>query len=175
MEISPVATASAAEQGATIYVTLELSKSRWLVGIHTPFADKVSRYSVPGGDSAALLDRIGRARQRAEQRLERPVRIVCCYEAGYDGFWLHRLLRAAGIENQVMDPASLPVNRRARRAKTDRIDLAALLRALMAWDRGEQQVCRMVRVPSPEQEDRRRRSRERERLVKERVQHIARI
>lgn len=74
-----------------------------------------------------------------------------------------------------MDPASLPVNRRARRAKTDRIDLAALLRALMAWDRGEQQVCRMVRVPSPEQEDRRRRSRERERLVKERVQHIARI
>ena len=175
MEISPVATASAAEQGATIYVALELSKSRWLVGIHTPLADKVSRYSVPGGDSAALLDRIGRARQRAEQRLERPVRIVCCYEAGYDGFWLHRLLRAAGIENQVMDPASLPVNRRARRAKTDRIDLAALLRALMAWDRGEQQVCRMVRVPSPEQEDRRRRSRERERLVKERVQHIARI
>jgi transposase len=151
MEISPVATASAAEQGGTIYVALELSKSRWLVGIHTPLADKVSRYSVPGGDSAALLDRIGRARQRAEQRLERPVRIACCYEAGYDGFWLHRLLRAAGIENQVMDPASLPVNRRARRAKTDRIDLAALLRALMAWDRGEQQVCRMVRVPSPEQ------------------------
>ncbi|WP_209428239.1 hypothetical protein [Pararhodobacter sp. SW119] len=67
-----------------------------------------------------------------------------------------------------MDPASLPVDRRARRAKTDRIDLAALLRALMAWHRGEHQVCRMVQVPSPEQEDYRRRSRERERLVKER-------
>lgn len=175
MEIASVAATSADTEIATIYVALELSKSRWLVGFHTPLADKVSRYSVDGGDSGALLDRIGRVREQAERRLERPVRVVCCYEAGYDGFWLHRLLRANGIENQVMDPASLPVNRRARRAKTDRIDLAALLRALMAWHRGERQVCRMVRVPSPEQEDRRRRSRERERLVKERVQHIARI
>lgn len=175
MEIASVAATSADTEIATIYVALELSKSRWLVGFHTPLADKVSRYSVDGGDSGALLDRIGRVREQAERRLERPVRVICCYEAGYDGFWLHRLLRANGIENQVMDPASLPVNRRARRAKTDRIDLAALLRALMAWHRGERQVCRMVRVPSPEQEDRRRRSRERERLVKERVQHIARI
>ena len=175
MEIASVAATSADTEIATIYVALELSKSRWLVGFHTPLADKVSRYSVDGGDSGALLDRIGRVREQAERRLERPVRVVCCYEAGYDGFWLHRLLRANGIENRVMDPASLPVNRRARRAKTDRIDLAALLRALMAWHRGERQVCRMVRVPSPEQEDRRRRSRERERLVKERVQHIARI
>jgi transposase len=175
MEITSVGAASAGPEIATIYVALELSKSRWLIGIHTPLADKVSRYAVPGGDSGALLDRIGRAREQAERRLERPVRVVCCYEAGYDGFWLHRLLRANDIENQVMDPASLPVNRRARRAKTDRIDLAALLRALMAWHRGEQQVCRMVRVPSREQEDRRRRSRERGRLVKERVQHIGRI
>lgn len=176
-EISPETAASASEQGATIYVALELSKSRWLVGIHTPLADKVSRYSVPGGDSVALLDRIGRVRERAERRLKRPVKVFCCYEAGYDGFWLHRLLRTKGIENHVVDPASLPVNRRARRTKTDRIDLSALLRALMAWHRGEKQVCRMVRVPSPEQEDRRRRSRERERerLVKERVQHIARV
>lgn len=175
MEISPVTAASATEQGATIYVALELSKSRWLVGIHTPLADKVSRYSVPGGDSEALLDRIGRVHEQTERRLGRLTRIVCCYEAGYDGFWLHRLLRTKGIESHVMDPASLPVNRRVRRVKTDRIDLAALLRALMAWHRGEKQVCRMVRVPSPEQEDRRRRSRERERLVKERVQHLGRI
>jgi transposase len=175
MEIASVATASAGAESATIYVALELSKSSWLVGIHTPLADKVSRYALAGGASAALVDRIGRVRERAERRLERPVTIVCCYEAGYDGFWLHRLLRANGIENQVMDPASLPVDRRARRAKTDRIDLAALLRALMAWHRGEKQVCRMVRVPSPEQEDCRRRSRERGRLVKERVQHIARV
>jgi transposase len=175
MEISLVTAVSASAQGATIYVALELSKSRWLVGMHTPLADKVSQYSVPGGDSEALLDRIGRVHDQTERRLGRPTRIICCYEAGYDGFWLHRLLRANNIENHVMDPASLPVDRRARRAKTDRIDLAALLRALMAWHRGEHQVCRMVQVPSPEQEDRRRRSRERERLVKERVQHIARI
>lgn len=175
MEISLVTAVSASAQGATIYVALELSKSRWLVGVHTPLADKVSQYSLPGGDSEALLDRIGRVREQTERRLGHPMRIICCYEAGYDGFWLHRLLRANNIENHVMDPASLPVDRRARRAKTDRIDLAALLRALMAWHRGEHQVCRMVQVPSPEQEDRRRRSRERERLVKERVQHIARI
>ncbi len=175
MEIASFAAAPADTEIATIYVALELSKNRWLVGVHTPLADKVSRYAVPGGNSGALLDRIDRIREEAERRLERPVRIVCCYEAGYDGFWLHRLLCANGIENQVMDPASLPVNRRARRAKTDRIDLAALLRTLMAWHRGEKQVCRMVRVPSPEQEDRRRHSRERERLVKERIQHIARI
>ncbi len=175
MEIASVTTASADAETATIYVALELSKSRWLVGVHTPLADKVSRHALPGGDSGALLERIGRVRARVERALGRPVRVVCCYEAGYDGFWLHRLLRSEGIENHVMDPASLLVNRRARRAKTDRIDLAALLRALMAWHRGEPQVCRMVRVPSPEQEDRRRRSRERGRLIKERVQHIARI
>jgi transposase len=101
--------------------------------------------------------------------------VVSCYEAGYDGFWLHRLLQARGIENHVMDPASLPVDRRARRAKTDRLDLGALLRTLMAWWRGEPQVCRMVRVPSLQEEDRRRQTRERERLIQERTQHINRI
>jgi transposase len=176
MEISPVPAASAApEQPATVFVALELSKMRWLAGIHSPIADKVSRHGVAGGDGQALLELIARARRRAEERLGRPVAVVCCYEAGYDGFWLHRPLRANGIENHVMDPASLPVDRRARRAKTDRIDLAALLRALMAWHRGEKQVCRMVRVPSAEDEDRRRRGRERERLINERVQHIGRI
>jgi hypothetical protein len=85
MEIASVAAASAKTEIATIYVALELSKSRWLVGIHTPLADKVSRYSVDGGDSAGLLDRIGRVREQAERRLERPVRVVCCYEAGYSG------------------------------------------------------------------------------------------
>ncbi len=163
------------EQPATIFVALELSKARWLVGIHTPVADKISRHGVAGGDSRALLELIARARRRAEQQLGRPAAVVCCYEAGYDGFWLHRLLCASGIENHVIDPASLPVDRRARRAKTDRIDLDALLRALMAWHRGEKQVCRVVRVPSVEEEDRRRRGRERERLVNERVQHLGRI
>jgi transposase len=108
-----------------------------------------------------------------EQTLGAPARIVCCYAAGHDGFWLHRLLSAHGIENHVMDPAGPPVDRRARRAKTGRLDLAALLRALTAWGRVEKQLRRMVRQPCPEREDRRRRSLERERLVKDRVQHIA--
>ena len=176
MEIPALAAATATlEQPATVFVALELSKARWLVGIHSPIADRISRHSIAGGDSRALIELIVRARRQAEARLARPVAVVSCYEAGYDGFWLHRLLRAEGVASHVMDPASLPVDRRARRAKTDRIDLGALLRALMAWHRGEKQVCRMVHVPSPADEDRRRRSRERARLINERVQHIGRI
>lgn len=154
---------------------MELSKARWLVGVHTPLADKISRYSVAGGDGAGLLALIGRIREQVARHAGGAVAVISCYEAGYDGFWLHRLLQANGVANQVMDPASLPVDRRARRAKTDRLDVEAQMRTLMAWHRGEKQVCRMVRVPSPEQEDERRRSRERERLIKERVQHISRI
>ena len=96
-------------------------------------------------------------------------------EAGLDGFWLHRLLEANGIESHVVDPASIAVDRRKRRRKTDSIDADALLRTLMAWARGERRVCSMVRPPSPEEEDRRRLSREREALVKERIQHSNRI
>jgi transposase len=103
------------------------------------------------------------------------VRVACCFEAGYDGFWLHRWLCARAIENRVLDAASILVNRRARRAKTDGLDVAGLLRTLMALERGETQVCRVVHVPSPEQEDARRRSRERARLVVERGQHTNRI
>jgi len=176
MEISPSPAAPATDpQPATLFVALELSKAKWLVGLHSPMADKVSRHTIAGGDAPALLTLIGAARRRAEASLGGTVRVVTCYEAGYDGFWLHRLLVAHGIANQVIDPASLLVNRRARRRKTDRIDLAGLLRTLMAWHRGEPQVCSMVRVSSPEEEDRRRRGRERERLVKERVQHLGRV
>ena len=101
--------------------------------------------------------------------------MVSCYEAGYDGFWLHRLLMAAGITNFVFDPASIAVEQRARRAKTDRIDGEKMLRTLMAYLRGEPRVVRIVRVPAPEQEDARRASRERDRLVKEQTAHTNRI
>jgi transposase len=103
------------------------------------------------------------------------MRVACCFEAGYDGFWLHRWLCAQGIENRVLDAASILVDRRARRAKTDRLDVAGLLRTLTALERGEAQVCRVVHVPSPGQEDARRRSRERARLVVERGRHTSRI
>jgi transposase len=99
---------------------------------------------------------------------------VVCYEAGYDGFWLARSLAKAGIDCRVLDPASIQVNRRARRVKTDRIDSLAL-RALIAIDRGERHVCAVVRVPTVEEEDARRSHRERQRLVRERTGHINRI
>jgi transposase len=133
MEILPApATPAADTQPATLFVALELSKAKWLIGLHSPIADKISRHTIAGGDAAALLALVDAARRRAEARLGSKVQVIACHEAGYDGFWLHRLLVAHGIGNQVIDPASLLVNRRARRRKTDRIDLAGLLRTLMA-------------------------------------------
>jgi transposase len=134
----------------------------------------MSRYQVEGGNLVELSSVLARARARAEQ-LGKPVRILSCYEAGLDGHWLHRWLTANGILNHEIDASSIEVNRRARRAKTDRIDLAQLMRAFLAYLRGEPRVCSMVRVPTPEDEDRKRRTRERERLLKERTGHSNRI
>jgi transposase len=175
MEISPRSAASAAEQPATIYLALELSRASWVVAVHSPLADKISLHRLAGGDSSGLLALIARLRARLERAHGRPVTVVSCYEAGYDGFWLHRLLAAHGVRNHVLDPASLQVNRRARRAKTDRIDAASLLRALIAHLRGEPRVVSVVRVLSVAEEDARRLHRERHRLVAERVQHVNRI
>ena len=122
---------------ATLFVALELSRATWRVALHSPIANKVSQHRLDGGDADGLLALITRKRGQAEEKLGRPVRVVCCFEAGYDGFWLHRWLCARGIENRVLDAASLLVNRRARRAKTDRLDAAGLLRTLMALERGE--------------------------------------
>ena len=160
---------------ATLFVALELSRSTWLVALHSPLSDKVSQHRIEGGDVEGLLALIARKREQAQARLGRPLRVVSCFEAGYDGFWLHRWLCAHGLENRVLDAASLLVDRRAKRAKTDRLDAAGLLRTLMALERGEMQVCRVVHGPSPAQEDARRRSRERARLVVERGQPVSRI
>ncbi len=164
-----------AENAAVIFVSIELSKKSWLIGIHTPLADKIGLHKVAPGDSAGLLALIRRVTKKIERTMPGPVKVLSCYEAGYDGFWLHRVLAEAGIINHVIDPASLQVNRRARRAKTDRIDALGMLRALMAFQRGEEQVFSVVRVPSVEREDARRVHRERERLIKERIQHVNRI
>ena len=160
---------------ATIFVAIELSQRSWLVTLHSPDQDRVSRYKLDGGDHAGLLALIEKVRTRATLKLGSQPAVVSCYEAGYDGFWLHRLLTAAGITNLVFDPASIAVEQRARRAKTDRIDGEHLLRTLMAHLRGEPRVVRIVRVPSVEQEDARRVSRERDRLVKEQTAHTNRI
>ena len=172
---NPSIPTSDAENAAVIFVSIELSKKGWLIAIHTPLADKVGLHKLKSGDSAGLLALIRRITKKVERTMSGPVKVLSCYEAGYDGFWLHRVLAEAGIINHVIDPASLQVNRRARRAKTDRIDAIGMLRALMAFHRGEDQVFSVVQVPSIEKEDARRIHRERERLIKERIQHVNRI
>jgi transposase len=164
-----------ADHNGTIFVAIELSQKAWLAVIHSPDRNRMSRHKLEGGDHAALLALVEGVRVRAARVLGREPAVVSCYEAGYDGFWLHRRLEAAGISNFVFDPASIAVEQRSRRAKTDRIDGELLLRTLMAHCRGEPRVVRIVRVPSRDQEDVRRGSRERQRLVKEQTAHTNRI
>ncbi|HEX6000431.1 MAG TPA: IS110 family transposase [Hyphomicrobiaceae bacterium] len=168
-------TPAAGEEFVTMYVAFELGKAQWKLGILLSGSSKLSRYVVAGGDIEAAWALISKARAKAQKRSGKPVRIVSCYEAGYDGFWLHRELVARGVENRVIDPASIEVNRRARRAKTDRLDLEHLIRVLIRHEGGEPRVCSVVRPPSVEQEDARRPWRERERLVRERTAHVNRI
>jgi transposase len=158
-----------------MFVALELSGTSWLVAIQAPGGERISRHKLAAGAAAELLELVGRRRAMSEHGAGRTVRVMSCYEAGRDGFWLHRRLVANGIENLVIDPASVAVNRRARRAKTDRLDAETLLRAMMARQRGERRVCSVVRVPTPEAEDARRLTREREALLKERIRHVNRI
>ena len=158
------------ERNNTIFVALELSQRSWLVTLHSPDKDRISRHKVGGGDDAGLLALIERVRERAARALAAVPAVVSCYEAGYDGFWLHRRLLAAGITNHVFDPASIAVDQRARR-----VDGEQMLRTLMAYCRGEPRVVRIVRVPAPDQEDARRDTHERERLTKEQTAHSSRI
>jgi transposase len=156
-------------------LAMELSKKSWIVAVNTPLSDKISRHTLKPGDGKELLDLCERIRTRVARETKKRVEMVSCYEAGYDGFWLHRLLEAHDIRNHVIDPASLQVDRRARRAKTDRVDAERLLRSLMAYLRGEPKVWSVVRVPSVAEEDDRRLHRERGRLINERIQHVNRI
>lgn len=156
------------QQQDTLYAAIELSKKSWVVGISRPDREQPSIHRIAGGNFSALIDRLRSAAKNIG-------RILVCYEAGYDGFWLARSLIEMGVECRVLDPASLQVNRRARRVKTDRIDVLALVRALIAIDRGDRHVCAVVRVPAVEEEDARRSHRERQRLIRERTAHINRI
>jgi len=174
-----VVAATARANAMTMFASLELSKSKWVVTINSPGSEKFSRHTVEGGNGVGLLDLLSRSRAKAEQRYGVAIKTVVIQEAGLDGFWIHRLLLglllANGIESHVVDAGSIAVARRHRRAKTDTIDGETLLRTLMAWARGERRVCSMVQAPSPEDEDRRRLTRERGTLVKERIQHTNRI
>jgi transposase len=155
---------------SALYMALELSKSKWKVGFS--YGHKRRTVNVEGGDVARLKAAIGEA--KAKFKLPETVVIRCCYEAGRDGFWLHRLLTSWGIDNLVVDPASIEVNRRARRTKTDRVDLEMLLSKLRQHHGGER-VWKVVRVPDQQAEGGRHLHREAERLKKERSAQVNRI
>ena len=159
----------------TVYVALELSLSSWVVAARLPGIEKPRLHRLEGGDAAALLQTIADLRSKASANLGCTVDVACCFEAGRDGFWLHRLLTAHGIAAYVLEPTSILVNRRARRAKTDRLDAEGMLRVLAGWLGGDRQVCSMVRVPTPDEEDAKRPHREREHLVQDRLRIENRI
>jgi transposase len=159
-----------------IFVSLELSRSTWVITSLSPGGgEKMSKHSVAGGDIAGLLERFAQLREKARARTGKNFPILVIQEAGLDGFWIHRTLQKEGIESYVVDPASIATSRRRRRAKTDRLDGEALVRALLAYKRGEPRVCAMVRAPTPQEEDRRHTCRERKELIAERVKHVNRI
>ncbi|WP_429557043.1 IS110 family transposase [Paraburkholderia youngii] len=155
-----------------LFVAFELGEKNWKLslgdGVRAP-----SRCAVAAGDTASVLSAIAKARARCH--LHPDTLVLSCYEAGRDGFWLHRWLSAQGIVNLVVDSASIEVNRRSRRAKTDRLDADKLLSMLMRYYAGERRVWAVARVPSAQQEDERRVHRELERLRHERTAHINRI
>jgi transposase len=159
----------------TVHIAIELSFSSWLVAARLPGAEKARLHRIEGGNTAALLALIGELRSRASAKLGLTAGLACCFEAGRDGFWLQRLLSAHGIATYVLEPTSILVNRRARRAKTDRLDAEGMLRVLAAWLGGDRHVCSMVRVPTPNEEDAKRPHREREHLVQERLRIENRI
>jgi transposase len=152
-----------------------LSNTLWLVGTRLPGADKPKMHRLAAGDVTGLVTLIADLRARTIAKLGREAAIACCFEAGRDGFWLHRALSAHGVDTHVVEPTSILVNRRAKRAKTDRLDAEGMLRVLAAYLGGDRQVCSMVSVPSPEAEDAKRPHREREHLVQERTRYENRI
>ena len=159
----------------TVYIAIELSTSVWLVGTRLPGAAKSRMHRIAAGDTAALLTLVGELRARPVKGTNQVADLACCFEAGRDGFWLHRLLTEHDVPTYVVEPTSILVNRRARRAKTDRLDAEGLLRVLATYVGGDQQICTMVRVPTPEEEDAKRPHREREHLVQERTRFENRI
>jgi len=157
--------------GLVLYMAMELSNKKWKLGFSN--GSKVRQVTIESGDWVALTGAVKQA--HGKLGLAPDCQVYSCYEAGRDGFWVHRALHAAGINNRVIDSSSIEVNRRRRRAKTDSVDVHALLRLLQRYLGGERGVMSVVRVPTAEEEDRRRLHRERERLLKERGAHSARV
>src|SRR3954454_18558052 len=162
------------DQDHTIIAVIEMSQSSWLVaGVVPGIARHPLKKIVP--DQDALLKLLHRWRAEAGQTGRESSRIAVAFEAGRDGFWLARWLRAHGIEAHVIHPTSIAVSREHRRAKTDRLDTALLKRVFLGWLRGEPEHCHMAAIPTLEEEDARRPTRERESLVGERTRIVNRI
>jgi transposase len=160
---------------APVYVAIELSGKDWLSALQSPRQEGASRHKLRPADALGLWAVVERERAALLRGGYGAVRVVTCYEAGRDGFWLHRFLVAQGAESWVVDPGSVLVNRRARRAKSDRLDVEGLLRLAIRYDAGDRHLGRMVVVPSVAEEDARRPGRERRRLLSERTAHNNRI
>ena len=166
------ATVSAANPG-TLYLAFELGQQKWVLGFTVGLGQPPRKRTVAAGDLIVLEHEIALAKKRFG--LLPTARVLSCYEAGRDGFWLHRYLRAQSIENLVVDSSSIEVNRRAKRAKTDRLDVGKLVTMLARYDGGEKKVWSVVRVPSVEAEDARHLHRELMALKRDRTRHINRI
>src|SRR5215467_3700343 len=156
-----------------LYLAFELSQKKWKLGFSDGQKPQVRQVTINAGDLQACGEEIEKTKQR--WGMAGKILVRSCYEAGREGFWLHRAVTEMAIENIVVDAASIEVNRRQRRAKTDRLDVEKLVRQLVRYWRGEQDVWRVVRVPSAEAEDRRQMHREQEVLKEERKQHRVRI
>jgi transposase len=164
----------ALNQESTLIVVIEMSHSSWLVkGMLPGVARQPLKKLEP--DAGRLLNLLYLWRTEAAQAGRHIERIVVAYEAGRDGFWLARWLRASGIEAYVMHPSSIAVSREHRRAKTDRLDTELLMRAFLGWLRGEKRHCSMAAIPTLEEEDAKRPNREREKLVGDRTRIVNRM
>jgi len=159
--------------GPALYLAFELSSSNWKLGFTIGHAQRPRERSIRARDLKALEWEIGQAKKRFGLPQDAPV--LSCYEAGRDGFWLHRFLESIGVRNLVVDSSSIEVNRRHRRAKTDSLDVEKLLTMLLRYHGGEKKVWHVVHVPTVEQEDHRQLHREMMALKKERTRHINRI
>jgi len=162
---------TAAARNETLFLGIELSKKTWRLAFSN--GQKIRQRNVAAGDRKALCQEIDSARQKLALPTDAPVE--SCFETGRDGFWVDRLLAKLGVNNLVVDAASIEAPRHGRNAKTDRLDAERLVRKLMDWRGGNKRVWRVARVPSVADEDQRRPQRELLRLKKERTAHRARI
>jgi transposase len=159
----------------TCCVALELSQSSWVCAFSPPGGEKTGVYKIAAGDVDRLIGFLQGQQAKAEREASRPLNVVLCYEVGYDGFWLARLLNGRGIRTIVFDPASFLMPRRGRLAKTDRLDAEGMTRTLRTWLSGDKSVAREVHIPTIEEEDAKRISRERKHLVEQRARIVGRI